>query len=79
MLRVMSSRVKSYDEYEVTTRNQNILAILTWKNSQVMDFFGLVASVGGSLGLFLGFSFYECLKTARERGYLHLKKRMNLK
>ena len=31
----------------------------------VVDFFALVASVGGSLGLFLGFSVLDCL--------LHLK------
>ena len=34
----------------------------------VVDFFALVASVGGSLGLFLGFSVLDCL--------LHLKSRM---
>ena len=33
-----------------------------YRETEVYDFDALVASVGGSLGLFLGFSCYECAK-----------------
>ena len=36
--------------------------VSSYTETEVYDFNALVASVGGSLGLFLGFSFYEYCK-----------------
>ncbi len=36
---------------------------------QLFDFNAIVASVGGSLGLFLGFSFLDCIWSLYTRGY----------
>ena len=38
-----------------------------YKEAKVYDFNAVVASVGGSLGLFLGFSCYECGKRLIDR------------
>ncbi len=36
---------------------------------EVYDLSGIVGSVGGSLGLFVGFSFFDCLMVAARRAY----------
>ncbi len=39
------------------------------KEYAVYDFSGILGSVGGSLGLFVGFSFLDCLFSVLDRAY----------